>query len=107
DAVFDHVEDDFSDVFAGVNAPFTQNRRHHGAKAVEGELAQAVQKLLAVDMLVVALGAAEGALCVLESLLHKDVGFVRVTGVRRRNLPDVVFEIYWSHIKFSPQWRGI
>lgn len=86
--MFDEVEDDFAEVFAAANTPFVKDEQGHGPERTKRVIANALKKLLACDVPVLALRPVPGVLVdallrEVQGLPDEGVDLARVAGVGR------------------------
>src|SRR5712692_1380781 len=98
---FDHVEDNFAEIFAGAHAPFVENGERHRAELQQGVGAEAAQQFLAADVPRLLLAAGHGLfLRVVEGFLDKRVSGAVVTLVPLENFLEGFFEFDGLHADY-------
>src|SRR5713226_1968340 len=103
---FDHVEDDFAEIFAGAHAPFVENGERHRAELLQGAGADAAEQFLAADVPRLLLAAGQDLLLgVVERFLDKRISGTGVTLVPLENFLEGFFEFDGLHADYRTNAR--
>src|SRR5258708_25367954 len=103
---FDHVEDNFAEIFAGAHAPLVENGERHRAKLLQGVGAEAAQQFLSAHWPRFLLSAGHDLLLrVVERFLDKRVRGAVVTLVPLENLLEGLFEFDGLHADYRTTAR--
>jgi hypothetical protein len=98
EAEIDHIEDDFTDIFAAMEAPFVEERFGHGAILFESEFANAFEQFLAGDMAdFVAIGFDDFLLGVIEAFADEEISFAMVPRVLFDDFVENLIEVNRVH----------